>query len=96
MYVYWGSCYAKQKILALKPRSSLREGGNGSHTSLIELAEEFVDNEVDEVTSRFPQLALVSRENMYYSSSAPTIQCRTCNTSDGIQMYKLGVAASNM
>jgi hypothetical protein len=70
---YWGSCYAKQKILALKPRSSLQGGGNGSRASLIELAEEFVDNEVDEVTSLFPQLTLVSREKMYYPSSAPTI-----------------------
>jgi hypothetical protein len=45
---------AKHKILALKPRSSFQGGGNESHTSLIELAEEFVDDDVDEVTSRFP------------------------------------------
>jgi hypothetical protein len=37
--------------LALEPRSSLQGGGNGSHTSLIKLAEEFVDEEVDVVTS---------------------------------------------
>jgi hypothetical protein len=61
------SRYAKQNFfLALKPRSSLQGGGNGSHTSLI-------DDEVDEVTGRFPQLTLVKREKMYYPSSDPTI-----------------------
>jgi hypothetical protein len=60
-------------FLALKPRSNLQGGGNGSHTSLIELAEEFVDDKVDVVTSRFLQLTLVSCEKMYYSPSAPTI-----------------------
>jgi hypothetical protein len=60
-------------FLALKLRSNLQEGGNGSRTLLIELAKEFVDDEVDEVTSRFPQLTLVSSEKMYYPSSAPTI-----------------------
>jgi hypothetical protein len=40
-----------KKFLALEPRSSLQGGGNGSRTSLIELAEEFVDDEVDVVTS---------------------------------------------
>jgi hypothetical protein len=68
----WGSCYAKQNILALKPRSSLQGGGNRSHTSLVELAEEFVDDEVDVVTSRFPQLTSVSREKIYYPPLAPT------------------------
>jgi hypothetical protein len=63
----------KQKNLALKPRSSLQGGGNGSHTSLIKLAEEFVDDEIDVVTSRFPQLTSVSREKMYYPPSFPMI-----------------------
>jgi hypothetical protein len=40
---------------------------------MIKLAEEFLDDEVDEVTSRFRQLSLVSREKMYYPSLAPTI-----------------------
>jgi hypothetical protein len=71
--VRWGLRYAKQKILALKPRSSLQGGGNGSHTPLIKLAEEFVDDEVDVFMIRFPQLTLVSREKIYYPSSAPTI-----------------------
>jgi hypothetical protein len=62
-----------KKILALKPSSSLQGGGNGSHTSLIELAEGFDDDEVHVVTSRFPRLTSVSRENMYYPPSAPTI-----------------------
>jgi hypothetical protein len=57
----------------------------------IELAEEFVNDEVDVDTSRFPQLTSVSREKMYYPPLAPT-----CNTSDGIHTYKLGVAALNM
>jgi hypothetical protein len=60
-------------FLALKPISSLQGEGNGSHTSLIELAEEFVDDEVYIVTIRFPQLTSVSREKMYYPPSAPTI-----------------------
>jgi hypothetical protein len=63
----------KIKNLALKPRSSLQGKGNGSRTSLIKLAEEFVDDEIDEVTSRFLQVTLVSREKMHYPSSAPTI-----------------------
>jgi hypothetical protein len=62
-----------KKNLALKPRSSLQRGGNISHNSLIKLAEEFVDDEVDEVISQFSQLTLVSHEKMYYPSSAPTI-----------------------
>jgi hypothetical protein len=61
-----------KKILAFKPRSSLQEGGNASHTSLIKLAEEFVDAEVDVVTSRFPQLTSVSHEKMYCPPWAPT------------------------
>jgi hypothetical protein len=40
-----------KKILALKPRSSLQGEGNGSHASMIKLAEEFVDDEIDVVTS---------------------------------------------
>jgi hypothetical protein len=39
----------------------------------MELAEEFVDDEVDVDMSRFPQLTSVSREKMYYPSLAPTI-----------------------
>jgi hypothetical protein len=39
------------------------------HTSLIELAEEFVDDEFDLVTSQFLQLTLVSREEDVLSSS---------------------------
>jgi hypothetical protein len=62
-----------KRFLELKPRSSLQEGGNESHTSLIELVEDFFDDEVNEVTIRFPQLTLVNRENMYYPSLAPTI-----------------------
>jgi hypothetical protein len=58
----------KQKILAPKPWSSLQGGGNGSCTLLIKQAEVFVDEEVDVVMSRFPQLTLVSRENMYSES----------------------------
>jgi hypothetical protein len=69
----WNRATQNKKFLTLKPRSSLQGGGNGSRTSLIELAEEFVDDEVDVVTSRFPQLTLVSREKMYYPSLAPTI-----------------------
>jgi hypothetical protein len=60
-------------FLELKPRSSLQGGGNGLRTSFIELAEEFVGDEDDEVTSRFPQLTLVIRKKMYYPSLAPTI-----------------------
>jgi hypothetical protein len=41
--------------------------------SLIELAEEFVDNKVDVVTIRFSQLTSVSREKIYYPPSASTI-----------------------
>jgi hypothetical protein len=59
-------------FLSLKPRSSLQGGDNRSRTSLIELAEEFIDDEVDVVTIRFPQLTLVNHEKMYYPSSAPT------------------------
>jgi hypothetical protein len=40
---------------------------------VIELAEEFVDDEVDVDTSQFSQLTSVSREKMYYPPSAPTI-----------------------
>jgi hypothetical protein len=40
---------------------------------VIELAEEFVDDEVDVDTSRFPQLTSVSHEKMYYPPLAPTI-----------------------
>jgi hypothetical protein len=40
---------------------------------LIKLAEEFVDDELDVVTSRFPQLTSVSREKIYYHPLAPTI-----------------------
>jgi hypothetical protein len=58
---------------ALKPRSSLQGGGKGSLTLLIKLVEEFVDDEVDEVMSRFLKLTLVSREKMYYPSLAPMI-----------------------
>jgi hypothetical protein len=68
-----GLRYAKQKIVALKPRSSLQGGDNESHISLIELAEEFVDDEVDEVTSRFLPLILVSREKMCSPFTSPTI-----------------------
>jgi hypothetical protein len=69
-----GIALRKTKLfLALKPISSLQGGGNGSHTSLIELAEDFFDDEVDVVTSRFPQLTSVSQEKMYYPPSAPTI-----------------------
>jgi hypothetical protein len=39
----------------------------------MELAEEFVDDEVDVDMSRFPQLTSVSREKMYYPPLAPTI-----------------------
>jgi hypothetical protein len=39
-----------KKNLALKPRSSLREEGN-SHTSLIEVAEEFVDDKINKMMS---------------------------------------------
>jgi hypothetical protein len=92
----WKSHYAKQKILALNPKSSLQGGGNRSHTSLIQLVEEFADDEVDVVTSRFPQLTSVSREKVYYPPSAHTIQCRTCNTFDGIHIYELGVIESNV
>jgi hypothetical protein len=60
-------------FLAIKPRSSLQGGGNGSHTSLIELAEDFIDDEVDVVMSQFPQLTSVSHEKMYYPLLAPTI-----------------------
>jgi hypothetical protein len=42
-------------------------------TSLIELAEEFVDDEVDVVMSRFLHLTSVSREKMCYPPSAPMI-----------------------
>jgi hypothetical protein len=63
----------QKKILMLKPRSSFQGGGNGSHTSLIELAEEFVNDEVDVFTSQFPQLTSVSREKMYYPHLAPAI-----------------------
>jgi hypothetical protein len=48
-------------------------GSNRSHISLIEIAEEFVDDEVDVVMSWFPQLTSVSHEKMYYPPSAPTI-----------------------
>jgi hypothetical protein len=47
-------------FLALKPISSLQGGGNGSYTSLIGLAEEFVDEEVDVVMSRFPREDVLS------------------------------------
>jgi hypothetical protein len=40
---------------------------------MIELAEEFIDDEVDVDMSRFPQLTSVSSEKMYYPPSAPTI-----------------------
>jgi hypothetical protein len=53
-------CKTKQNW-ALKPRSSLQGRQNGSCTSLIKLAEVFVDDEVDVFTSQFPQLTLVSR-----------------------------------
>jgi hypothetical protein len=39
----------------------------------MELAEEFVDDEVDVDMSQFPQLTLVSGEKMYYPPSAPMI-----------------------
>jgi hypothetical protein len=69
-----GIALRKNKLfLALKPRSSLQGGSNGSHTSLIELVEEFVDDKVDVVTSRFSQLTSVSRKKMYYPPSAPMI-----------------------
>jgi hypothetical protein len=69
-----GIVLCKTKLfLVLKPRSSLQGGGNGWHTSLIKLAEEFVDEEVDVVTSRFLQLTSVSHEKMYYPPSAPMI-----------------------
>jgi hypothetical protein len=48
---YWGSCYMKQKILALKLRSSLQGEATDHVPSLIELAEEFLDDEVNQVTS---------------------------------------------
>jgi hypothetical protein len=54
-----GITQRKKKILALKPRSSLQGEGNGSHTPLIELTEEFVDEEVDIIMSQFTQLILV-------------------------------------
>jgi hypothetical protein len=62
-----------KKILALKLKSSLQGGGNWSHTLLIKIVEVFVNDEVDVVMSRFPQLTLVSREKMYSPSPAPTI-----------------------
>jgi hypothetical protein len=40
---------------------------------VIELAVEFVDDEADIDISRFPQLTSVSREEIYYPPSAPTI-----------------------
>jgi hypothetical protein len=40
---------------------------------VIELAEEFVDDEVDVDMGRFPQLTSVSCEKMYYPPSVPTI-----------------------
>jgi hypothetical protein len=40
---------------------------------VIELADEFVDHEVDVDMNRFPQLTLVSREKMYYPPSVPMI-----------------------
>jgi hypothetical protein len=40
---------------------------------VIELAEEFVDDEVDVDTSWFPQLTSISREKMYYPPLTPTI-----------------------
>jgi hypothetical protein len=40
---------------------------------VIKLAEEFVDDEVDVDTSRFPQLTSISCEKMYYPPSTPTI-----------------------
>jgi hypothetical protein len=63
----------QKNVLALKPRSSLQGGNKRSHTSLTKLAEEFVDDKVDEVTSQFPQLTLVSHKKMYYPYSDPTI-----------------------
>jgi hypothetical protein len=63
---------------------------------VIKLAEEFVDDEVNVDTSRFPQLTSVSREKMYYLPSAPTVKCRMCNTYDSIHTYELGIAASNV
>jgi hypothetical protein len=62
-----------KKFLALKPTSNLRGGGNRSDTSMIELAEEFVDDKVDVVTSKFLQLTSGSREKMYYPPLAPKI-----------------------
>jgi hypothetical protein len=67
-----GDPLRKTKKLALKPRSSLQGGGNIS-PSLIEPAEEFIDDEVDIVASRFTQLTLVSREKMCSPSPAFTI-----------------------
>jgi hypothetical protein len=58
-----------KKILALNTRSSLQGGGNRSRTSLIKLAREFIDKEVDVVTSRFSQLTSVSRDKMYFPPS---------------------------
>jgi hypothetical protein len=40
---------------------------------VIDLAEDFFDDEVDIDTSRFPQLTSVSCEKIYYPPSAPTI-----------------------
>jgi hypothetical protein len=56
-------------FLVLTPRSSLQGGSNGSHTSLIELTKEFVDDEVDEVTSRFLHIHYRYEPNL----SAPTL-----------------------
>jgi hypothetical protein len=72
----------------------LRQGGPACRRPCSKVT--FVDDEVDVVVSRFPQLILVSREKMYSPSPAPMIYCRTFNTSDGIHMYKLGVATSNV
>jgi hypothetical protein len=63
----------QKPFLALKPRSSLQGIGNISQTSLINLEEEFVDDEVGVVTSQFPQLTSVSCEKMYNPPLAPTI-----------------------
>jgi hypothetical protein len=50
-----------KKIVALKARSSLQGEGNESCTSLIKLAEEFGNDEVDVVKCQFLQLTSISR-----------------------------------
>jgi hypothetical protein len=60
----------QKKNIALKPRSSLQRGGNISHNSLIKLAEEFVDDEVDEVMVRCWPTSWEPQEEGMMSTSA--------------------------